>query len=126
MTTCVIHDFELVQIEKDERVRHVAAPEPIETLLEPRLELSPVREVSQRIMGRLPGEPPLFCVQGRLKHLTLQYQTSRMPDDQQDQKGCRRQIHERQHELHGSRPGAKNVRESIGPNSKLAVEFVKS
>ena len=126
MTACVVHDLELVQIEKDERVNHVAAPEPVKTLLDPRLELPPVRQVCQRIMGRLPGEALLFSIQGRLERLTLQYQSSCMPDDEQDQKGRRRQIHERQHELHCSRAGAKNFREGIGPNSQLAVDLVKS
>ena len=55
-------------------------------------------------MRGLPGEPPLFIVQCRLKGLTLKHQSTSMPDDKQYENARRGQIDDDQETLYGPDP----------------------
>ena len=64
MTACVVHNLELVEVQKYDGMRSLMLSEPFQHLFEPRFKLTPIGDVRQFVMRRLPGEAldkPLFA-----------------------------------------------------------------
>src|SRR5580698_9441827 len=126
MPASVVHDLELIEIDEDNRMRHVVEGKSGELFGKPGFERAPVRKVGQGIVGCLPGEPLLLFLERVRRNLALHRQSYRVPYQKQDQYGCSESVNERQDDLDSPGAFSKNVRKGIRPIRELVVELVKS